>query len=300
MGKRTIKTTLAVFVTAGICTWLNWPVIFAVIAAMVTIEPTVAMSVRKARTRIPAAAIGAAFAMSLEFWLGQAPLTYALSALATIIVCSRFHWNDAILVATLTAVNMIAVTQDHFLASFVTRLGTTVVGIGVSTVINYAILPPDFTGAARQKLAEAASGIDAWLRWAAVLPQCRRRDAEHLMSGAEPMLRSLLEGIKLTEYQREECLFHRKRRGKLKTALRLQRMLRFYSLTLHRLSAVLSLRLDWESPYHRAVLDDAMKALAAFVEGGGASASHRQEKRRRVVMELARLEALPLRQEALD
>lgn len=114
IGKRLFKTAVAVFITAQICYFLNWPMIFAVITAIVTIEPTVDDSIRKGLIRFPAAAIGAAFAMIFDAWLGPQPLTFMLSALSTIYVCNLFRWNQAIIVSTLTAVNMIYVSEGHF------------------------------------------------------------------------------------------------------------------------------------------------------------------------------------------
>lgn len=47
VGGRIFKTGLAVFITAVICEILNWPAMFAVITAIVTIEPTAAIRLRK-------------------------------------------------------------------------------------------------------------------------------------------------------------------------------------------------------------------------------------------------------------
>lgn len=145
IGKRIIKTGLAVFITAQICQWLGWPSIFAVIAAIVTIEPSIDMSIRKGMVRLPSAAIGAAFAMIFDFLLGQQPLTYMLSAVATIYVIQLLRWNDALIVATLTSVNMITLTETHFSEGFFIRLGTTSLGIIVSALINYLVTPPNYT-----------------------------------------------------------------------------------------------------------------------------------------------------------
>lgn len=143
-GKRIMKTAIAVFVTASVCQALDWPVIFAVITAIVTLEPTLSASIRKGLIRLPAATIGAAFAMLFDYLFGQTPLTYALSASLTIYVCHLLRWNDAIVVATLTAVAMIPMTSDDFLASFFTRIGTTSIGIIISSAVNFAVMPPDF------------------------------------------------------------------------------------------------------------------------------------------------------------
>lgn len=152
VGKRIIKTAAAVFVTALLCEWMGWPVIFAVIAAIVTIEPTVNGSISKGLIRLPSAAIGAFFAMLFDYLMGQQPATYALSALATIYVIQLLRWNDSLLVATLTSVNMITMTDADFMTNFLVRLGTTSTGIIVSALINYTIFPPNYMAQIKQQI----------------------------------------------------------------------------------------------------------------------------------------------------
>ncbi|MCI3924677.1 aromatic acid exporter family protein [Paenibacillus sp. TRM 82003] len=156
IGKRIAKTGAAVFLTSLVCDWLGWPSIFAVIAAIVTIEPTISASIRKSRIRLPSAAIGAFFAMLFDFWLGPQPLTYTLSALATIYVIQLLRWNDSLLVATLTAVNMITYTDNHFLGDFFIRLGTTTVGLFMSASINFLLFPPSYKADLAAGVAPAA------------------------------------------------------------------------------------------------------------------------------------------------
>lgn len=145
IGGRIAKTGLAVFTTAFICHMLNWPAMFAVITAIVTIEPTVADSIRKAYVRFPAAAIGAGFAVIFTFIFGDSPYSYASVTLATIIACHKLKLQDGMLVATLTGVAMISTVQDHYLSSFFIRLGTTSTGIVVSTAVNLLVMPPDYS-----------------------------------------------------------------------------------------------------------------------------------------------------------
>ncbi|PAE22761.1 aromatic acid exporter family protein [Bacillus sp. 7894-2] len=145
IGGRIAKTGLAVFITAFICHILNWPAMFAVITAIVTIEPTVADSIRKAYVRFPAAAIGAGFAVLFTFIFGDSPYSYASVSLATIIVCHKLKLHDGMLVATLTGVAMISTVHDHYLSSFFIRLGTTTTGIVVSTAVNFFVMPPNYS-----------------------------------------------------------------------------------------------------------------------------------------------------------
>lgn len=143
-GSRILKTGLAIFLTASICLWFGWPPVFAVITAIVTIEPTVSDSIKKGLVRFPASAIGSAFAVLFITLFGNSPITYTLAAVATILVCYKLKLHAGLLVATLTAVAMVEVIHDHFLVSFFIRLGTTTIGLVVSTAVNMLIFPPDY------------------------------------------------------------------------------------------------------------------------------------------------------------
>jgi uncharacterized membrane protein YgaE (UPF0421/DUF939 family) len=144
-GGRIIKTAVAVFITAFLCDLLNLPSAFAVITAIVTIEPTASDSIKKGVIRFFASSIGAAFSMLFSFLFGEQPITYTLVAAATIIACHKLRLKAGMLVATLTAVAMVSFTHAHFLVSFFIRLSTTTIGIIVSTLVNLVILPPNYS-----------------------------------------------------------------------------------------------------------------------------------------------------------
>ncbi|WP_182199678.1 aromatic acid exporter family protein [Paraliobacillus salinarum] len=145
IGSRVVKTGVAVFLTSLICQWLNWPAVFAVITAIVTIEPTVNDSIKKGMIRFPASAIGSAYAVFFISLFGNSPLTYTAAAIFTIITCFKLKLHAGLLVATLTSVAMIEVIHDHYLIAFFIRLGTTSIGLLVSTAVNMFVLPPNYT-----------------------------------------------------------------------------------------------------------------------------------------------------------
>lgn len=144
IGNRTIKTGIAVLLTAWLCELLHWPPVFAVITAIVTVEPTVADSIKKGIVRFPASAIGSFYAVLFISLFGNSPLTYTLAAVLTIATCFRLKLFAGLLVATLTSVAMVEVIHDNFVVAFFIRLGTTTIGLAVSTLVNMFILPPDY------------------------------------------------------------------------------------------------------------------------------------------------------------
>src|SRR5699024_477620 len=75
---------------------------------------------------------------------GNSPITYTLAAVFTIITSYKLKLHAGLLVATITAVAMIEVVYDNYFLSFLTRLGTTSIGLIVSTVVNMFILPPNY------------------------------------------------------------------------------------------------------------------------------------------------------------
>ncbi|GLB59556.1 aromatic acid exporter family protein [Cytobacillus sp. NCCP-133] len=209
MGGRIAKTGLAVFITAFICHMLNWPAMFAVITAIVTIEPTVADSIRKAYVRFPAAAIGAGFAVLFTFLFGDSPYTYASVSLATIIACHKLKLHDGMLVATLTGVAMISTVHDHYLSSFLIRMGTTSTGIVVSTAVNFFVMPPDYSNS-------IMSSIHSLYRRAGDLLHKRGLEIFNLQTPDQEIrlaFQNLIKNIEKTEilctYQKAEYKYHR-------------------------------------------------------------------------------------------
>jgi uncharacterized membrane protein YgaE (UPF0421/DUF939 family) len=205
IGKRIFKTGLSAFITAWICQLFGLPALFAVITAIVTIEPTASDSIKKGIIRFPAATIGAGFAMLFESLLAQSAMTYALSATFTIWICQKLRLDAGTLVATLTAVAMIPGTSDHYLTSFVVRLATTLIGITVSTMINYFILPPKFYPLVMKNLNE--SFVETGKLLTSLLEQ-RDTNNKNVTWGYTKLRKKLDRTFQLANYEREEWKYH--------------------------------------------------------------------------------------------
>lgn len=158
-GHRIVKTAVAVCVTAFICIWLHWPPVFAVITAIVTLEPTVKDSIQKGIIRFPASAIGSFYAVLFISLFGNTAITYTLAATLTIITCYRLNLHAGLLVATITSVAMIEVIHDNYMMAFFIRLGTTSIGLIVSTLVNMFIFPPNYQKIIEQNLQQIYKSI---------------------------------------------------------------------------------------------------------------------------------------------
>ncbi|TDM00742.1 FUSC family protein [Macrococcus carouselicus] len=144
LGPRIIKTGLATFLTALFCQLLTLPSTFAVITAIVSIEPTAKASLRKAYIRFPASILGAFIAVTATYFLGDSPLAYSIAATLTIVVCYQLKLFDGMLVASLTAVAMVPNIHDAFAYNFFSRLATTTIGLTTAGLVNYLVLPAKY------------------------------------------------------------------------------------------------------------------------------------------------------------
>lgn len=209
IGSRTVKTAVAVFLTAFICELIGWPPVFAVISAIVTLEPTVTDSIKKGIVRFPASAIGAFYAVLFIALFGSSPLTYTLAATLTIMSCYRLNLHAGLIVATITSVAMIDVIHDHYVQAFFTRLGTTTIGITVSTLVNLLILPRNFVHEINENITGIYENIKNILR--SILDE-EKDDVQRRLNEASKQIEKTEQ---LIQFQMEDTryelpLFHRK------------------------------------------------------------------------------------------
>ncbi|MFD1362533.1 FUSC family protein [Lentibacillus salinarum] len=209
VGSRVVKTGVAIFITAWICVLLNWPPVFAVITAIVTIEPTVSDSIKKGIVRFPASAIGSAYAVLFISLFGNSPLTYTLAAVFTITTCFRLKLHAGLVVATLTSVAMVEVIHTNVLISFFIRLGTTTIGLVVSTAVNLFVLPPDYTKEISKKLQAVANKIGVTIEKSFQdIFRDGHRDNEIEQERDDQLAKMIRRAEILIQFQKEETKYH--------------------------------------------------------------------------------------------
>lgn len=264
-GSRIVKTGIAIFLTATICLWFNWPPVFAVITAIVTIEPTVSDSIKKGLVRFPASAIGSAFAVFFITLFGNSPITYTLAAVATILVCFRLNLHAGLLVATLTSVAMVEVIHDNFLFSFFIRLGTTTVGLVVSTAVNMLVFPPNYSTAILKSI-HSISGRAGGMLEHTIRTILFDRDAG--LQEDKKIVKQLTTEIRKTEqlihYQRDEASLYpwvRNREAELQMAERQLLFLDNFEYHLNALLRVPVQDIQWTQAERKTIMD-AVSVLA--------------------------------------
>ncbi|WP_048601291.1 FUSC family protein [Rubeoparvulum massiliense] len=222
IGGRLIKTGIAVFITSAILIAFDLPVVYAVMATIVSIEPTAAASLRKGLIRFPAAVLGAAFALTFDYLLGPIPLTYTLAAMVTIFVCHRLGWGDGLIVATLTAIVMIPSTTENYTVAFFTRMLTTFIGIGVATLVNLFIFPPRFMRLLCSQVPlfcqESITLFDEWIQYLLGDGGDEHQLHQQLQVGRD----RLQQFNQFQAYQEEEWRYHQRQDDEHKRAIEIE------------------------------------------------------------------------------
>ncbi len=230
IGPRIIKTGLSTFLTAVICMMLNLPPIFAVITAIVTIEPTAYASLKKAYVRFPASIIGAFIAVASLYLFGESALTYSLAATLTIFVTYKLNLHAGVLVAALTAVAMVPSVGDAYFYNFFSRLATTTIGLATSTLINFLVLPPKYTGQIQDMtLSTTKRTHDLLIQRLVELTESRflSKKSEKAYGAIQKQIN---ESEKLLKYQQDEFRYHTSNREELRLMNRLEREIQFKKL----------------------------------------------------------------------
>ncbi|RXI98163.1 aromatic acid exporter family protein [Anaerobacillus alkaliphilus] len=208
VGRRIIKTGIAVFITALICSKLGLPVIFAVITAIVTTEPTAADSLKRGIIRLPAAAVGAGFALLFDLILGQGALTFALVSMLTILLCHHLKLDNGTLVATLTAVAMIPGANEGIITEFLFRLSGTSLGIIISTLVNFAVLPPRFGPLLVSKVNELFENTA--LHSEELISAISKSTSANVNSSFRKLHQDLEKAFQLCQYQEDEWQYRKR------------------------------------------------------------------------------------------
>lgn len=175
IGARVWKTAVAVGVALGVSAWLGleYPV-FAGVAAVICMQPTVAGSLRSGKERMQATIIGAVFSLLALILLHHAPALQAvrsvfvgLTVLLVMAVTIRLRWFDSLVLATATVVVIMVLPSDENIYYYsASRTLVTFIGIVVATAVNALFLTPHYREPLWQRLRQCTSATNAVYRQA--------------------------------------------------------------------------------------------------------------------------------------
>lgn len=166
IGGRVWKTGVAVAISLAICRALNIPEpVFAGVAAVIVMQPTVLQTFRKGWERLQATVIGAAVALGMLSLVMIYPLPYVRSfaaGVAVIIVlwlCLALKWLDALVLAAATVVVVMIQSEEggSIYIYAAERALVTAIGIIVASLVNAFMFWPRVEDRFPKRLPDVAS-----------------------------------------------------------------------------------------------------------------------------------------------
>jgi uncharacterized membrane protein YgaE (UPF0421/DUF939 family) len=144
IGMRMIKTGIAVSLSLILANLfgLESP-FFAGVAAVITMQITVAESFLIAWNRMLGTIIGATLGMVASLLGLENPVVIGFVIIIIIFILDRFHWNLSISIATIVFLSIIfGAGEENPLSYSLNRILDTFVGITTGVLVNYFVFPP--------------------------------------------------------------------------------------------------------------------------------------------------------------
>ncbi len=165
LGARILKTGIAIVLALLVSQLLNLPSpVFAGIAAVFAVQPTIYRSYLTIIEQIQANLIGAGIAVIFVLLFGSNPLVVGLAAIIAIGIILKLKLENTIGLALVTLIAIMEVTNQDFIQFAFIRFSTIMIGVFSSFIINLIFLPPKYETKLYHKISDSTEEILKWIR----------------------------------------------------------------------------------------------------------------------------------------
>lgn len=148
LGARIVKTGIAVVLAYNVCAWFELdPPLLVVIAAVLTTQPSIYLSIRYFIDQVQANTIGALLSIVIVTALGNDPLIIGLTVMIVIIINLFLKLESSITLSILTVVAVMGQPD-----SAIDRFILVMIGIVLAIIVNAVFLPPNHEKQLLEKL----------------------------------------------------------------------------------------------------------------------------------------------------
>ena len=160
IGLRTVKTGIAVSLSMLLAKVfdIEYP-FFAIVAALIAIQPTVSDSWRVGANRILGTLIGAIVGVIFVSVFPANFIFLGIGIIVLIMIMNRLHWNEAINIATVVLVAIFLNVGGDNVNYAMHRIFDTFLGISIAVIVNYLIYPPTYDKKILTNIKEVSSSI---------------------------------------------------------------------------------------------------------------------------------------------
>lgn len=223
LGARIFKTGIAIVFALFLAQLLELPnPVFAGIAAIFAIQPSIYRSYLTIVEQLQGNLIGAAVAVTLVLVFGNQLVFVGLAAVIIILIMLKLGLEKSISLALVTMIAIMEIKGDDFLAFALMRVGTILIGVLAAFVVNLVFMPPKYETKLFQALHQTQDEIIRWTRLAG------RQASEHIATKkALKMIKERLSQIDqlYSLFQEERSYFRKKKTAKARKLVLYRQMI---------------------------------------------------------------------------
>ena len=145
IGLRTIKTGIAMSLSMFFAKVfdIEYP-FFAIVAALIAVQPTVTDSWRVGANRIFGTLIGATVGVIFVSIFPANFIFLGIGVIVLIMIMNKLGWNETINIAAVVLIAIFLNVGGNNISYALNRLFDTFLGISIAVIINYLIFPPTY------------------------------------------------------------------------------------------------------------------------------------------------------------
>jgi uncharacterized membrane protein YgaE (UPF0421/DUF939 family) len=207
LGARIFKTGIAIMLSLWLADLLELPTpVFAGIAAVFAIQPTIYRSFLSIIEQIQGNIIGAFIAIIFVLLFGNHVFIVGLAAIIVITINVKLKNYSTISLSLVTLIVIMETQGDGFIQFGVIRFLTIMLGVLSAFIVNLVFLPPKYENKLYNKIANLTNESAKWIR------HCTRHASEHqlLKNDIEKMKDGLVKLEQLYFMYKEERSYFKK------------------------------------------------------------------------------------------
>lgn len=164
-GARILKTGIAIVLSLLVADLLGLPSpVFAPIAAIFAIQPTIYRSYLTIIEQIQGNIIGAIIAVIFVLALGSHPIIMGLAAIILIAINLKLKLENTISLSVVTMIVIMLSPSDSFIEFALIRFGTIMLGVFSAFLVNLVFMPPRYENKLYWKISLVTEEITKWIR----------------------------------------------------------------------------------------------------------------------------------------
>ncbi|WP_313893633.1 aromatic acid exporter family protein [Psychrobacillus sp.] len=165
LGARIIKTGVAIVFALFVADILQLPSpVFAGIAAIFAIQPSIYRSYLTVIEQIQSNLIGAAIAVIFALMFGNHIVIVGFAAIVAISIMIKFKLEKTISLALVTVIAIMEIQSDDFLTFALIRFATILVGVIAAFIVNFAFMPPKYETRLFSSIHYTQDEVIRWIR----------------------------------------------------------------------------------------------------------------------------------------